>query len=78
MAPNRENLIGSVSKNINKPAPSRISMESLQRTISDISLELSKLEVFDHQTTSALLPISEVEDVSASAAGYRRSARRST
>ncbi|GLU01458.1 hypothetical protein SLE2022_187650 [Rubroshorea leprosula] len=69
MAPNRENLIGSGSKNVNKPPPSRTSMKSLQRTISDISFELSKVEVDDHQTTSALPPISEVEDVKCECCG---------
>jgi hypothetical protein len=43
MAPNRETLVDSYSKSGNKAhKPRRLSMENLQRTISDISLEPSK------------------------------------
>ncbi|GMN39998.1 hypothetical protein TIFTF001_009223 [Ficus carica] len=57
MAPNRENLIGSSSssssskeenKIAHKKVP-RLSMESLQRTISDISLELITKQALDHR-----------------------------
>ncbi|GAV65527.1 DUF1677 domain-containing protein [Cephalotus follicularis] len=55
MAPNGENInIGSCNRSLK---PSSLSMEGLQRTISDISMELSK-EAID----ATLPPISEVED----------------
>ncbi|EXB93395.1 hypothetical protein L484_010723 [Morus notabilis] len=59
MAPNRENLIGSSStssssreeenKITHKNHLPRLCMESLQRTISDISLELITKQALDHQ-----------------------------
>ncbi|KAK8597524.1 hypothetical protein V6N13_094929 [Hibiscus sabdariffa] len=60
MAPNMETSnVAAVNK------PRRLSMESLQRTISDISLELSK-EATD---AAQLPPISEVEDASCECCG---------
>ncbi|KAJ9128679.1 hypothetical protein P3X46_034617 [Hevea brasiliensis] len=59
MVPNGETLVGSYCKGDNVHKPSRLSMEGLQRTLSDISLELSK------ETSSSdpkLPPISEVQD----------------
>ncbi|KAL5558654.1 hypothetical protein UlMin_034865 [Ulmus minor] len=66
MAPNRETLIGSSSKiePVHKPTPSRLSMENLQRTISDISLELAK-----EAMEAKLPPISEVEDAKCECCG---------
>ncbi|XP_021277380.1 uncharacterized protein LOC110411514 [Herrania umbratica] len=64
MAPNREKTIVSSysqSHGVNKP---RLSMESLQRSISDISFELSK-EAID----ATLPPISEVEDAKCECCG---------
>ncbi|WRX34073.1 Protein of unknown function DUF1677 [Theobroma cacao] len=64
MAPNREkNIVSSYSQShgVNKP---RLSMESLQRTISDISFELGK-EAID----ATLPPISEVEDAKCECCG---------
>ncbi|XP_041019273.1 uncharacterized protein LOC121261140 [Juglans microcarpa x Juglans regia] len=65
MAPHRENPIGSHYKreNVSKPPP-KLSMESLQRTISDISLELSKEDIDAH-----LPPISEVEEAQCECCG---------
>ncbi|KAF3975292.1 hypothetical protein CMV_001452 [Castanea mollissima] len=57
MAPNRENPIGFYSKR-----PSSLSMESLQRTISDISFELSKEDIDIDIEKHDLPPISEVEE----------------
>ncbi|KAJ6406407.1 hypothetical protein OIU74_028334 [Salix koriyanagi] len=66
MAPNRETLVGSYSKSENKShKPRRLSIENLQRTLSDISLELSK-ESRDHEE---LAPISEVEDAKCECCG---------
>ncbi|KAJ4841189.1 hypothetical protein Tsubulata_040549, partial [Turnera subulata] len=68
MAPNPEtsSQIGSYSKSENLQKPRRLSMEGLQRTISDISLELSK-ETSDHH--SKLPTISEVEDAKCECCG---------
>lgn len=66
MAPNNETvLIGSnYSKKENIHKPPRISVENLQRTISDISSELSK------ETINTKLPlISEVEDAKCECCG---------
>ncbi|GMI97974.1 hypothetical protein like AT5G25840 [Hibiscus trionum] len=60
MAPNMETNTVTVNK------PRRLSMESLQRTISDISLELSK-EAID--AMQQLPPISEVEDANCECCG---------
>ncbi|EEF45859.1 uncharacterized protein LOC8275671 [Ricinus communis] len=62
MAPNGETLVGSYSNRDNiVQKPSRLSMEGLQRTISDISFELSK-ETAATDSSSILPPITEVED----------------
>ncbi|OMO96206.1 hypothetical protein CCACVL1_05036 [Corchorus capsularis] len=77
MAPNREKK--SVSSNP-KPHQSqsngtkpRLSMEGLQRTISDISFELSKEKetnnIIDHVISTTLPPISEVEDAKCECCG---------
>ncbi|KAL9376403.1 hypothetical protein Peur_030523 [Populus x canadensis] len=67
MAPNRETLVDSYSKSGNKAhKPRRLSMENLQRTISDISFELSK-EGVDHH--AKLAPISEIEDAKCECCG---------
>ncbi|KAF8393426.1 hypothetical protein HHK36_021670 [Tetracentron sinense] len=63
MAPNREVLVSSYNLNI---MPPRLSMESLQRTVSDLSLESSK-EAIDVK----LPPISEVEDAKCECCGMR-------
>ena len=59
MAPNRENPIVFYSNR-----PSGLSMESLQRTISDISFELSKgdIDIVDVIEKHDLAPISEVDE----------------
>ncbi|KAG6740461.1 hypothetical protein NC652_039379 [Populus alba x Populus x berolinensis] len=67
MAPNRETLVDSCSKSGNKAhKPRRLSMENLQRTMSDISFELSK-EGVDHH--AKLAPISEIEDAKCECCG---------
>ncbi|XP_071721233.1 uncharacterized protein [Rutidosis leptorrhynchoides] len=74
MAPDRDTLLASYnnlakSKPNNIQKPSRLSMDTLQRTISDISYELSKEvddEVADHLK---LPPISEVEDAKCECCG---------
>lgn len=70
MAPHRENFIGSYSKrssenHVNKPA--KLSMENLQRSLSDITMELSKEDTDDG--THQLPPISEVEDAKCECCG---------
>lgn len=76
MAPNREkNTVsshfqsnGTTTTTVHKPA--RLSMESLQRTISDISFELSKeAGIIDHHAATTLPPISEVEDAKCECCG---------
>ncbi|XVE97590.1 hypothetical protein REPUB_Repub03eG0032500 [Reevesia pubescens] len=63
MAPNMEkNMVSSLSQS----KPVRLSMESLQRTISDISFELSKEANIDATT---LPPISEIEDAKCECCG---------
>ncbi|KAB1204343.1 hypothetical protein CJ030_MR8G014206 [Morella rubra] len=57
MAPNSENLVGRHCKSEKVIKPPKLSMESLQRTISNISFELSKEEIDLHHLPS----ISEVE-----------------
>ncbi|KAF8400885.1 hypothetical protein HHK36_014188 [Tetracentron sinense] len=57
MAPNGESFAGSYSRSNNFSKPPRLSTESLQRSVSDLSFELSK-EAIDVK----LPPISEVED----------------
>ncbi|XWS26355.1 hypothetical protein CRYUN_Cryun26dG0025400 [Craigia yunnanensis] len=58
MAPNREkNLVSLHSQSNGTVSKPRLSMESLQRTLSDISFELSKESI-----DATLPPISEVED----------------
>ncbi|XP_022728853.1 uncharacterized protein LOC111284464 [Durio zibethinus] len=65
MAPNREkNIVSPHSQSNGTISKSRLSMESLQRTISDISFELSK-EAVD----AILPPISEVEDANCECCG---------
>nr|XP_043611398.1 uncharacterized protein LOC122583027 [Erigeron canadensis] len=74
MAPDRDTLMASynVAKNTqaaNLQKPSRLSMDTLQRTISDISFELSK-EVDDVVSDHLKLPpISEVEDAKCECCG---------
>ncbi|CAL5359165.1 hypothetical protein CsSME_00049258 [Camellia sinensis var. sinensis] len=67
MAPNRETLFASFADttNIIQKPPLRLSMEGLQRTISDISLELSK----ESNASPMLQPISEVEDAKCECCG---------
>nr|CAD1843204.1 unnamed protein product [Ananas comosus var. bracteatus] len=67
MAPNGETLLTSFSlkKFANNPQkPRKFSMEGLQRTISDLSFELSK-----DATETQLPPISEVEDAKCECCG---------
>ena len=67
MGPNRETLVGSYSNSENKShRPRRLSLENLQRTLSDISLELISKESRDHEE---LAPISEVEDAKCECCG---------
>ncbi|MFS7990482.1 hypothetical protein Hanom_Chr11g01059351 [Helianthus anomalus] len=71
MAPDRDTLVASYNaKNtpLNRQKPSRLSTESIQRTISDISYELSK-EVDDVVDQLKLTPISEVEDAKCECCG---------
>ncbi|KAL4560289.1 hypothetical protein LXL04_032439 [Taraxacum kok-saghyz] len=72
MGPDRETLLASynVKKTpFNLQNPSKLSMDALQRTISDISFELSK-EVDDVVSTHLTLPpISEVEDAKCECCG---------
>ncbi|KAK9273288.1 hypothetical protein L1049_018095 [Liquidambar formosana] len=65
MAPNGEALLASYSKTENTRKPPRLSMESLRRTISDISYELSKEAAID----TKLPPISEIEDAKCECCG---------
>lgn len=70
MAPNRENVSGSHSKienNIHKPP--KLSMENLQRSLSDISFELSKHDMEMDIDSAKLPPISEVEDAKCECCG---------
>ncbi|KAJ8751226.1 hypothetical protein K2173_016407 [Erythroxylum novogranatense] len=65
MAQNREPLVASYPKNSEKVhIPHRLSMESLQRTISDISSELSK-----ETTDTSLASIAEVENAKCECCG---------
>ncbi|XAR70840.1 hypothetical protein NMG60_11027867 [Bertholletia excelsa] len=57
MAPNREALTGSYTTK----KPEKLSMEGLQRTLSDFSFELTK-EISKESSDAKLPPISEVED----------------
>ncbi|ESR63949.1 hypothetical protein CICLE_v10009620mg [Citrus x clementina] len=67
MAPNRENIVGSISRcNNNFVHKPRLSNETLQRTKSDILFELSK-EEFDAKGELPL--ISEVEDAKCECCG---------
>ncbi|KAI3826058.1 hypothetical protein L1987_00100 [Smallanthus sonchifolius] len=71
MAPDRDTLVASYNaKNTptNLQKPSRLSMDTLQRTISDISFELSK-EVEAVADQLKLPPISEVEDAKCECCG---------
>lgn len=72
MAPDRDTLMASYNNAKNTPnnlkKPSRLSMDTLQRTISDISFELSK-EVEDVVDHLKLPPISEVEDAKCECCG---------
>ncbi|XP_077210892.1 uncharacterized protein LOC143846346 [Tasmannia lanceolata] len=63
MAPNGETLVGSYSRD-KLYMPPRLSMEGLQRAVSDLSLEMSK-EGMD----AKLPPISEVEDAKCECCG---------
>lgn len=64
MAPHGETLVSSYSRGNNFYKQPRPSMESLHRTISDISFELSKEEIDVN-----LPPISEVEDAKCECCG---------
>ncbi|XP_043721772.1 uncharacterized protein LOC122669154 [Telopea speciosissima] len=64
MAPNGETLVTSYSRTNNLSKPPRLSMESLHRTLSDISFDLSK-EAIDIK----LPPITEVEDAKCECCG---------
>ncbi|KAF8388917.1 hypothetical protein HHK36_025599 [Tetracentron sinense] len=68
MAPNGESLVGSYSRSNNLPKPPRLlSMESLHRTVSDLSFELSKVAI---EAIDVKLPsISEVEDAKCECCG---------
>lgn len=70
MAPDRTTLLTSYNNaKCNLQKPSKLSMETLQRTISDISFELSK-EVDDVVADQLNLPtISEVEDAKCECCG---------
>lgn len=69
MAPNREGVVAGTykTKSYVSHQPSRLSMENLQRTISDISLEMSKEAAVD----TKLPAISEVEDAKCECCGMR-------
>lgn len=78
MAPNRETstFLQSFTKNNNNnnanQKPSRLSMETLKRTISDISFELLSQETLNSDKSNnhhALPPISEVEDAKCECCG---------
>lgn len=71
MAPNGETLVNSYTKSTNNlQKPPKLSMETLQRTISDISLELTKEAVIaDSLKAGALPPISEIEDAKCECCG---------
>ncbi|XP_015875994.4 uncharacterized protein LOC107412688 [Ziziphus jujuba] len=69
MAPTRENINCSYSmreKNVHKPP--KLSMENLQRSLSDISLELIKEDI-NIENEVKLPPISEVEDAKCECCG---------
>ncbi|KAK3030191.1 hypothetical protein RJ639_038701 [Escallonia herrerae] len=67
MAPNREStLVSTYTKPNPVHKPPKLSMESLQRTISDISFELSKEA---SAAITKLPPISEVEDAKCECCG---------
>ncbi|KAL7615700.1 uncharacterized protein LOC111891274 [Lactuca sativa] len=72
MAPDRDTLFASYNHVKSTPSnfqkPSRLSMDTLQRTISDISFELSK-EVDAVADELTLPPISEVEDAKCECCG---------
>ncbi|KAB2611262.1 hypothetical protein D8674_019294 [Pyrus ussuriensis x Pyrus communis] len=70
MAPPGEFISGSRANNISKSKPPRLSSsaDSLKRTMSDISYELSKEANFD-QDLKSLPPISEVEDAKCECCG---------
>uniref|UniRef100_A0A5B7C3A2 Uncharacterized protein n=1 Tax=Davidia involucrata TaxID=16924 RepID=A0A5B7C3A2_DAVIN len=61
MAPNRETLVGCYTKSNIVQKPPKLSVENLQRTISDISLEQCK--------EAKLPPITEVEDAKCECCG---------
>ncbi|XP_010267180.1 PREDICTED: uncharacterized protein LOC104604505 [Nelumbo nucifera] len=67
MAPHGETFVGSYSRSNNfckPPSTSRLSNESLQRTVSDLSFELSKAAI-----DVKLPPISEIEDAKCACCG---------
>ncbi|OWM90943.1 uncharacterized protein LOC116192224 [Punica granatum] len=75
MAPNRETPMGSYNPvdrdchgDTSRPKPPKLSLENLQRTISDISTELNKEKVV-LDDTGKLPPISEVEDAKCECCG---------
>ncbi|XP_056176974.1 uncharacterized protein LOC115671189 [Syzygium oleosum] len=73
MAPNRETPIGSYPKANDdiRDNPPRLSMETLQRSVSDITSELSKEAIrgADGEARPPLLPIYELEDAKCECCG---------
>lgn len=83
MAPNTDttflqNFMKNTTTNNNNQKPPKLSMETLQRTISDISFELMSQEALNHSAekntntntnTATLPPISEVEDAKCECCG---------
>ncbi|KAL2517754.1 Protein of unknown function (DUF1677) [Abeliophyllum distichum] len=82
MAPNRESLLGNYAKNnMVHQKPSKLSMENLQRTVSDISFQLITNEEQESAAAAAaaaasdkkkvviLPPISEIEDAKCECCG---------
>ncbi|TKY64451.1 palmitoyl-acyl carrier protein thioesterase [Spatholobus suberectus] len=65
MAPHGESLVSSFSRNNNISKPPKLSSENLQRTVSDISFELTQQEIDDLK----LPPISEVENAKCECCG---------
>ncbi|KAK7381680.1 hypothetical protein VNO80_00226 [Phaseolus coccineus] len=65
MAPHGESLTCSFSRKSNMSKPPKLASENLQRTVSDISFELTKEEIDDLKLT----PISEVENAKCECCG---------
>lgn len=77
MAPNGDTLVAPFTKNataaVTSNRPRRISMEGLQRAISDLSFQLSKKDTAAAAAAAApaLVPISEVEDAACECCGMK-------